>query len=71
MQKVRDIDNHCLVTCQQRATACELVHTKLVPCWILSTMSLKSTPASAAAGFHNHKRNSCWSAKLVYDFCCI
>ncbi len=31
-------------------------------------MSLKITPATAVAGFHNHKRHSCWSAKLCYDF---
>ena len=28
MQKVKDIDNYCLVTCQQRTAACELVNTK-------------------------------------------
>jgi len=40
----------------------------LVRCWVLSIMSLKITPATAVAGFHNHKRHSCWNAKLGYDF---
>jgi len=56
MQKVRDIDNHCLVTCQQRAAACELPHTK--SCAVLGSMyhvTAKITPATAVAGFHNHK----------------
>ncbi len=57
MQKVRDIDNHCLVTCQQRAAACELPHTK--SCAVLGSMyhvTAKITPATAVAGFHNHKQ---------------
>ena len=31
-------------------------------------MSLKITPATAAAGFHHHQRISCWSAKLGMSF---
>ena len=66
MQEVRDIDNLCLVTCQQRVSLYTL---HLVWCWVLSIMSLTVTPATAVAGPHNHKRHSCWCAKLGYDFC--
>ncbi len=66
MQEVRDIDNHCLMTCQQRVSLYTL---HLVWCWVLSIMSLTVTPATAVAGPHNHKRHSCWCAKLGYDFC--
>ncbi len=66
MQEVRDIDHHCLVTCQQRVSLYTL---HLVWCWVLSIMSLTVTPATAVAGPHNHKRHSCWCAKLGYSFC--